>query len=357
MPVAQIDVSYTPQNVESLNASVINFLRDGEKINLLSFNKTLTITSNMDLDISTAENGTQSFEDEMESLLDDDAVLVARTDILLSTEEIEDEEVAIILDADGDGYDEDSGDCDDGNLFVYPGAPETYDSIDNNCNGSIDEGLVEYAFVVGGHPYRYTAYGLHPDFVAEFPNIRDNSDVKFVILTGDIAYRGNEEEYWNAIVEELDTIGKPYYFAVGNHDVYEFEGSREYYEGRFGDTYYSFDYNGDYFIVLDPNLDGWNISGDQLDFLEDELTNLSEYNNVFVFFHQLIWWDDDHKIGSPNSTSGRSDTVNFWTDVEPLFNNLPQPVIMFAGDVGASHNGSEYLSLTVMITSHSSQAA
>ncbi len=67
------------------------------------------------------------------------------------------------LDADGDGYSEGtsisscsrpwgykadlelialSGDCNDGDFAVNPGAAEVCDSIDNNCNGSTDEGVL-----------------------------------------------------------------------------------------------------------------------------------------------------------------------------------------------------------------------
>ncbi len=38
-------------------------------------------------------------------------------------------------DHDGDGYNTDDGDCDDGDPTVYPGAPETDPTVDNDCDG------------------------------------------------------------------------------------------------------------------------------------------------------------------------------------------------------------------------------
>lgn len=46
------------------------------------------------------------------------------------------------VDADGDGFDEDE-DCDDSDMLVFPGADETCDEVDNDCDGEIDEGLGE----------------------------------------------------------------------------------------------------------------------------------------------------------------------------------------------------------------------
>ena len=43
-------------------------------------------------------------------------------------------------DLDADGY-ESTVDCDDNNINVFPGAQEICDTLDNNCNGLIDEAL------------------------------------------------------------------------------------------------------------------------------------------------------------------------------------------------------------------------
>ncbi|HND33989.1 MAG TPA: MopE-related protein, partial [Myxococcota bacterium] len=37
------------------------------------------------------------------------------------------------------GFVADATDCDDGAAAAFPGAPETCDGLDNNCDGTIDE--------------------------------------------------------------------------------------------------------------------------------------------------------------------------------------------------------------------------
>jgi len=44
-------------------------------------------------------------------------------------------------DADRDGFTVEEGDCNDNNGQIYPDAPEPCDNLDNNCDGTIDEGF------------------------------------------------------------------------------------------------------------------------------------------------------------------------------------------------------------------------
>ncbi|MEL6845302.1 MAG: hypothetical protein AAFP02_19015, partial [Bacteroidota bacterium] len=116
-------------------------------------------------------------------------------------------------------------------------------------------------------------------------------------------------------------------------------------ENRYGRAYYSFEKGNDLFIVLDPNRDAWNIGGDQLIWLQQELNEKAiGATNVFVFFHQLLWWTEDniYRKVRLNSTQGRADSINFWTEVFPLFDVLEKEVYMFAGDVGANAVGDEF---------------
>ena len=195
-----------------------------------------------------------------------------------------------------------------------------------------------YSFFVAGHTYGAAGVdniGLHPPFLESFDLIRSWPSLDMGILTGDVVSTGADMEDWDEVASNLDDLEMPIYIAPGNHDVED----RPLFESLFGNPYYSWKRDNDLFIVLDPNLDGWNISGAQLTFLQETLdSNAQQSSNIFVFFHQLIWWDEDNIFGqiALNSTEGRNEPVNFWTDVEPLFHALDTPVIMFAGDMGAA---------------------
>ena len=52
-------------------------------------------------------------------------------------------------DADLDGYTTKDGDCDDLNGGVYPGATESCDGLDNDCNGTADDGITRQFYVDG----------------------------------------------------------------------------------------------------------------------------------------------------------------------------------------------------------------
>lgn len=124
----------------------------------------------------------------------------------------------------------------------------------------------QYSFFVAGHTYGQPGInneGFHPPFKEKFEYIQSRGEIVFGVLTGDIVKPNPTEQDWDEIDADIIELGLPVYFAVGNHDM----ENRPLFESRYGITYYHFIYNSDLFIVLDPNIDGWNISGEQLVFL------------------------------------------------------------------------------------------
>ncbi|BDS09449.1 T9SS type A sorting domain-containing protein [Aureispira anguillae] len=198
-----------------------------------------------------------------------------------------------------------------------------------------------YSFFVAGHTYGEIGQnniGLHPPFKMKFDYIKGRTEIQFGILTGDIVSPNPVAQDWDEVDLDIDSLGIPVYFSAGNHDM----ENRPVYESRYGRTYYDFTFQNDLFIVLDPNLDHWNISGNQLVYLKNLLqTSARTADNIYVFFHQVLWREHDNKYSdiTPNSFAGKinpTDRINFWTEVEPLFHELPNRVVMFSGDFGGA---------------------
>jgi hypothetical protein len=132
--------------------------------------------------------------------------------------------------------------------------------------------------------------------IAEAPHL--------VILTGDFVYRVTEDhndnlEAWEAFTNITDRIGHfaPIYGTIGNHDTGGGTGTYllEYYFDAFvqfdePSTYFSFDYAGVHFTILDTVEEGviYRITGTQYDWLVDDLTDTSSAMK-FVFGHAPLY--------------------------------------------------------------------
>ncbi|MDA3817912.1 MAG: T9SS type A sorting domain-containing protein [Prolixibacteraceae bacterium] len=202
-----------------------------------------------------------------------------------------------------------------------------------------------YSFFVAGHTYGKPGVdnpGLHPPFEKKFGYINNIPNIQFGILTGDIVSPNPDVNDWIEVDSKIDSLGIPVYFAVGNHDM----ENRPVFEERYGNTYFCFTHSNDLFIILDPNIDQWNISGEQLTFLRNTISeNHQSVDNIFVFFHQLLWWEKNntYKKLHPNSFAGRADTINFWSEIIPLFKSIPNHTVFFAGDMGAASWSDDFM--------------
>ena len=216
----------------------------------------------------------------------------------------------------------------------------------SSCQKEIVDPVKKYSFFVAGHTYGQPGVdnvGLHPPFQQKFEFL-NNRNASLGFLTGDIVKECTEKN-WNEVDSVLAFLDADVYLVAGNHDV----SDRELFEARYGRTYYYFKKYDDLFIILDPNFDHWNISGLQLEFLQKILSEENQVRNIFVFFHQILWWSENNKYRNVriNSKEGRADTINFWSEIIPLFNKLDNPVSMFAGDMGAVSWSDNYMYDTI----------
>lgn len=212
-------------------------------------------------------------------------------------------------------------------------------------------GPTPYTFFVAGHAYGHpriadTLPGLYPPFADLLPQVVQDSSVDFGILTGDVVKRSDTAR-WDSVFADLKSISIPLFIAPGNH---ENDGIPQH-EQRFGHGLpHSFIRESDLFLILDPEDQGWDIPGNQIQFVKDKIAESDSIRNIFVFFHQVLWYapgeEHFHRWARPNNVEERGDTVNFWGALDAPLRETGKPVYYFAGDVGAWCSGSEVRSHT-----------
>lgn len=200
-----------------------------------------------------------------------------------------------------------------------------------------------YSFLVCGHTYGQPDHygeGLYEAFQAFFPFINDYPGMALGMFTGDVNPTG-EDKRWDPILEDMAELSFPTWIAPGNHDL----GFHTFYN-RFGYFYTAFFHQTDLFIILTPNLDRWNISGQQMEFLQKSLRNDGKQaRNIFVFHHELLWYSRDNQFSGirMNGQLLYPGSTNFFDEVLPLFEDLGKPAYFFAGDVGANDRSTPYM--------------
>jgi hypothetical protein len=212
-----------------------------------------------------------------------------------------------------------------------------------------------YSFIVAGHTYgspgaKYN--GLYEPLIKKIDLINQCKSMTFGFILGDTVVNASNKEF-KMLKRDLQLLSSDMnnYIVPGNHDVGmgHDNAKRDIFIQNFGKTYQHFEYNDDLFILLDTNFDKWNILGDQLELLKSLSKSKKKYNNVFVFTHQVVWYDKNKDRGSfvtikTNSLEGypKDSGPNFWGEIFPILSNIGENTYLFAGDVGAWPNNSEF---------------
>ncbi len=199
-----------------------------------------------------------------------------------------------------------------------------------------------YSFFVAGHVYGTPGtneVGVYPPFKTDFNLISSKPHMKFGVLTGDAVKEGTEE-HWGALMNDLSELTTQMHLARGNHDYKD----KELLNKHFPAAFYSFNQSNDLHIILDATIDKWNISGEQLEFLKHTLSTTTTTGTIFIYTHQVIWYDPSitPKVILVNSESGRNANNNFKSEVLPLFSEIQRQVFFFAGDIGAGGWASDF---------------
>lgn len=109
-------------------------------------------------------------------------------------------------------------------------------------------------------------------------------DVKFVIDKGDMGYPFNRSK------NITDGFNVPYYPVYGDNDFQDSDGNVENFMDEYGldCTYYSFDYDGYHFVILDSaHRYGWEtgaISNEEFTWLKEDLENNTD-EKIMIFMH------------------------------------------------------------------------
>jgi hypothetical protein len=208
-----------------------------------------------------------------------------------------------------------------------------------------------------GDGYRFAALGhvrgrrnsVYPaaSFVLHLDRITQGS--AFLVLLGDIYNEPNEELIERFDEAVLARVSVPVFNAVGNHDVKDrivqavVDDTTFAYGQHYGPTWYRFTHGTEMFVVLDTELDGHGIEGDQLAMLAAALREARDsptIRNVFILSHKLIWsfTNPEYRFLAEMGHSA-FDAADFYfaRTVEPLLIDVARtrPVYWISGDTGA----------------------
>jgi len=136
----------------------------------------------------------------------------------------------------------------------------------------------EYSFIVLSDTHIYKG---DPRGFDKLKNVID-SDVKFVVVNGDITQNGKSEDI-KMFIEVAESLGIPCYPVVGNHEIYF--GNWPAWKELIGSTCYRISGDTATLLMLD-SANGY-FGKKQLDWLENELKKPE--GRVFVFFHANLF--------------------------------------------------------------------
>ncbi|MDB3945730.1 metallophosphoesterase [Gammaproteobacteria bacterium] len=198
-----------------------------------------------------------------------------------------------------------------------------------------------YSFIVAGHTYGSHS-GKNPGLYTKFyqhlsSKFLRSESVDFIVLTGDIV-RESDQKSWDTVGQQMENLGLPYFFVMGNHDISNY--GIEVFKSLYRNTFYSFSILTDLYIILDSQQKSRSISEPQLKFVKSTLKKNRHAKRIFIFFHELLWNsapEYQQVLSNGRSRYQNIQESNYWTDLHPMFSDYPDKLFyVIAGDVGGN---------------------
>lgn len=156
-------------------------------------------------------------------------------------------------------------------VHFFPAARQTWRSVAKTI---IPERSVRFVVVGDSH-------GVNPIYSQIIEELR-TGDYEFLLHLADASEFGTADEF--AAVQELESrLPFPVYHTVGNHDI-KTDPTRDLFTEAFGQTAWGVDRIGDIRLIrLDNANRRIGFSGDQLDWLEAELTKATDVFTILAY--------------------------------------------------------------------------
>lgn len=158
-------------------------------------------------------------------------------------------------------------------------------------------------FIVFGDNRPYLSTFAQPKIFKDILKDAATLSPAFAVNTGDCIYGassvGRLKEQYDDYKAAISSFPGKVYLAVGNHEIGGKKSHEDFFAKELGSLYYSFDYEGAHFIVLDTEVVGeeGRITGKQLAWLKQDLHASRAAKYKFVFMHRPMYPVGGH-IGS-----------------------------------------------------------
>lgn len=145
--------------------------------------------------------------------------------------------------------------------------------------------LFLFLFAHSSFAFSFVVFGDNQDGDSIFQKIinkvNQEKGVAFAVNTGDLVQNGTESEYLH-YKELISQLKMPVHNAMGNHDAVS--GGWKIFKKMFGPDYYSFDYEGAHFVILDNSFKA-SFDSQQFEWLKKDLA-ATDARQKFVFMHR-----------------------------------------------------------------------